>query len=169
VDDLARRGEILGVDQASEPTMPDQPPRPFQFSVLKLLVFMGVLCVVCILLYPAIQAAREAARRQECTNNLFQIGIALHNYHDIYGQFPPPYTADSNGTPLHSWRVRLQVFMVGSDFGDTFDHTLPWDNPKNLKVSARWSRLFQCPSARQPAGSGLTNYVMFLKYQHPTK
>src|SRR5437867_7559265 len=69
-----------------------------------LVVCGGILAA---LLLPAIQAAREAARRAQSSNNLKQIALALHNYHDVHGSFPPAVVTDANGQPLYSGRVLL--------------------------------------------------------------
>src|SRR3954451_11798156 len=67
--------------------------RPGGFTLIELLVVIAIIGALIALLLPAVQAAREAARRASCTNNLKQIGVALHNYHDGHLVFPPGYSS----------------------------------------------------------------------------
>src|SRR4051794_16882060 len=77
----------------------------------ELLVLVGILCVAAAWLASTRGDARGAARRMQCQNNLKQLALAIHLYHDDLGCFPPPYIADSRGNPMHSWRVLLLPYM----------------------------------------------------------
>ncbi len=66
------------------------------FTLIELLVVIAIIAILIALLLPAVQQAREAARRSTCKNNMKQLGIALHNHHDVYGNFPPGATDDDN-------------------------------------------------------------------------
>ncbi|HWB08087.1 MAG TPA: DUF1559 domain-containing protein [Pirellulales bacterium] len=120
--------------------------------VVGMLVCGGILVA---LLLPAVQAAREAARRSQCNNNLKQIGLAMQIYNDTYGTFPPAYIADTNGKPMHSWRVLILPFMEQESLYDRYNFNEPWDGPNNSQLAAMIPPSYRCPS--DPAGFGSTN------------
>src|SRR5436190_920277 len=111
---------------------------------------VGGVCVIGILvalLLPAVQAAREAARRMQASNHLKQLSLAMLNYHDTYGCVPPAVVTDSNGKPLYSGRVLLLPFMEQKGLYDQFDKTQAWDSPANLSLSQQDLLVFTDPSA----------------------
>ena len=110
------------------------------------------------LLLPAIQAAREAARRSQSSNNLKQIGLALHNYHDVFGSFPPAVVTNEDGKPLYSGRVLLLPFLNQQAIYNQFDKEKAWNSPENTALSQTVIPIFVDPSsATLPAGQ--TDYL----------
>ena len=108
------------------------------------------------LLLPAVNAARESARRVAGMNNLKQIGVAMHNFHDSYSGFPAAYSADKNGKPLLSWRVHILPFIGGQALYRQFKLDEPWDSPHNKKLIARMPAVYQAAGSRNSPGK--TNY-----------
>ncbi len=94
-------------------------------------VMIGVPTLLVLLLLPAVQQAREAARRSTCKNNLKQIGLALHNYHDTFGLLPPGATIASDGTAHHGWTTRILPYLEASPIYNCLDLNLPWNDSKN--------------------------------------
>lgn len=113
-------------------------------------IMLPCLGVLIALLLPAVQSAREAARRSQCTNNLKQISLALYNYNERYGSFPPAYTTDAQGKPLLSWRVLILPYLEQSNLYEQFKLDEPWDGPTNLTLFSRMPSVYKCPS--EPGG-----------------
>ena len=109
-------------------------------------VFIAVIGILAALMLPAVSAAREAARRMQCTNNEKQLALAMHNYLDVYKTFPPAYTTDENGNPLHSWRVLLLPFIEQSVLYESIRLDEPWDSEYNRQFHDVNIFAFQCPS-----------------------
>ncbi|MEI8019225.1 MAG: DUF1559 domain-containing protein, partial [Schlesneria sp.] len=93
-------------------------------------MFFGVSILIALLL-PAVQQAREAARRTQCKNNLKQIGLALHNYHDTYKLFPAAHLNDVEGEPKLSWRVSILPFLGEAGRYNAYQFDDAWDSPLN--------------------------------------
>lgn len=117
--------------------------------------------VLVALLLPAVQAAREAARRMQCQNNLKQVALAMHNYHDTYKAFPPAYTVDADGNKLHSWRTLMLPFIEQAPLYDQIDLNKPWDAPENRHIADIAIPVYACPS--DPNGTlPFTNYMVIV-------
>ena len=128
------------------------------FRLVELLVVVGLIGLLVACLLPINRGgSREAGRRMSCWNNLKQIAIALHNYQDTYGCFPPAYTVDANGKPLHSWRTLILPFAEQKPLYDKIDLTKPWNDPANQEAYETSLSLYQCPSISLPKCH--TNYL----------
>jgi type II secretory pathway pseudopilin PulG len=125
------------------------------------IVLMGSICVIGVLvalLLPAVQAAREAARRQVSLNHLKNLSLAMQNYHDAYNAFPPAVVTDDSGQPLYSGRVLLLPFLEEKPLYDKFDKTQAWDSPANLAFSQQDLQIFTDPSTAKRI-PGQTDYL----------
>lgn len=102
---------------------------------------------------PAIQKVREAAARTKSMNNLKQIGIAIHNYHDANNRFPEDIK-DKNGKPILSWRVAILPYIEQQALYQRFKLDEPWDSANNKKLSQARIPVFESPRFAPPAEGG---------------
>jgi prepilin-type N-terminal cleavage/methylation domain-containing protein/prepilin-type processing-associated H-X9-DG protein len=133
------------------------------FTLVELLVVIAIIGILVALLLPAVQAAREAARRMQCSNNMKQIGLALHNYHDTFKTFPQGNIVRISGTgvpPLRgdgwTWHARILPFVEQKGLYDQVSMIIGTDidneNSARQLLAGRDTRLtyFQCPSHPNP-------------------
>lgn len=119
------------------------------FTLVELLVVIAIIGVLVALLLPAVQQAREAARRMSCNNNLKQIGVALHNHHDAKLTFPPGgMQTGGNGTPCYTtWTIEILPYMEQQALYDKYDQSLLNTHANNYAVIAQQRMVpYECPS-----------------------
>jgi prepilin-type processing-associated H-X9-DG protein len=118
--------------------------------------------VLIALLLPAVQSAREAARRAQCVNNLKQISLALLNYESANGAFPASAVKDTRGKPLLSWRVQILPYLEQKPLYDKFRQDEPWDSPHNKELLKYMPMVYACPSRGSTVEAGMTHYRAFV-------
>ncbi|MBM3997940.1 MAG: DUF1559 domain-containing protein [Planctomycetes bacterium] len=131
------------------------------FTLVELLVVIAIIGILVALLLPAVQAAREAARRTQCSNNIRQIGLALHSFHDARKFFPPGSittstsvaamgTKNALGIPIgveHGWAVFILPYVEQQPLYDQYRFDLDWRDPGNLGPREQQLSVFQCASS----------------------
>lgn len=135
------------------------------FTLVELLVVIAIIGILVGLLLPAVQAAREAARRMQCGNHLMQLGVALHNY-EMAHRMLPPGTVDATGPiqhlPIgfhHSWIVQILPMIDESVAYNLLDHRQSIYSKANFPVRAHTLSQLQCPSSPMGGGGPYSGYA----------
>ncbi len=168
------------------------------FTLVELLVVIAIIGILVALLLPAVQAAREAARRMSCSNNLKQVALSMHSYHDVHNTFPFAYMIDLSNLNIQTWGTQILPFLEQVAVSDQWENRVPaFDQAsslgfptdavnRNLELARTYLPVFVCPSAPHsapyvydgalPAGAGgpgvpplpLTWTVAVSDYCNPT-
>ncbi len=117
------------------------------FTLVELLVVIAIIAMLVSLLLPAVQSAREAARRTMCISNIRQIAIACLNYHDTQGEYP----RSSYNNPDHNWAPFLFPYIEEQTVRDIYDFDVPWNHRRNRNAISKIVGVFSCPSS--PVGA----------------
>src|SRR5262245_778218 len=126
------------------------------FTLIELLVVIAIIAVLVGLLLPAVQASREAASRLRCANNLKQIGVAVHNFHDTYSQLPP---AGIGGDGEATWAVFILSFLEQANLYNQCNLSLEYNYYRSptTAVGTQLS-VYYCPSRRSPPQLSITGF-----------
>ena len=125
-------------------------PLPFKRYFIRLAVLLVLLSIFTWLLqftFSAVNDARGAALRMYCAGRMNQLSCAFYSYHETHGSFPPAYTVDENGKPLHSWRVLLLPFMEHKELYEKIRLDEPWDSEYNRQFHEISLGIYQCPAS----------------------
>ncbi|HVV99606.1 MAG TPA: DUF1559 domain-containing protein [Planctomycetaceae bacterium] len=131
-------------------------PRRRGFTLIELLVVIAIIAVLIALLLPAVQQAREAARRSQCKNNLKQLGLALHNYHETHSVFPPsfsqwswknnPSSGNIDQRPTFKWFVYILPFVDQAPLYNNLNFSVSSRVAPNAQYAGNLIPIYNCPS-----------------------
>jgi prepilin-type N-terminal cleavage/methylation domain-containing protein/prepilin-type processing-associated H-X9-DG protein len=117
------------------------------FTLIELLVVIAIIAVLAALILPAVQTAREAARRAQCANNLKQMALAVHNFHDSKKHLPSSIRPAATGTVRFGSLTQLLPFLDKKVQWDQYDGSVNWSHANNLPVTSQRVNVFECPSS----------------------
>jgi prepilin-type N-terminal cleavage/methylation domain-containing protein len=120
------------------------------FTLIELLVVIAIIGVLIGLLVPAVQKVRESANRTACSNNLKQIGLALHGYHDTKGYFPGNHRPPANNTIRERWFTKILPYLEEGNIWSKYDESSNWSSAANVPLTSTFLKIAVCPSGLEP-------------------
>jgi prepilin-type N-terminal cleavage/methylation domain-containing protein/prepilin-type processing-associated H-X9-DG protein len=126
------------------------PRRRHAFTLVELLVVIAIIAVLVGLLLPAVQKARDAAARSACQNNLKQIGLAVHAFHDSKTYLPSNHRLPTPGGPRTRWFTRVLPYLDQGNIAAGYDEAINWDAGGNAALTSTFLKVAICPSAPNP-------------------
>lgn len=147
------------------------------FTLIELLVVIAIIAVLIALLLPAVQQARESARRTQCKNNLKQLGLAQHNYHDNHKQFTPAWIRVNGGAyvdtnycntmaanQLAPWTVFVLPFIDQANLYSSFNLNLPFSDASNGTMAPNGPLVVRIPAFQCPSNTFVGQWPLHLDY-----
>ncbi len=114
-------------------------------SVAMILIFAAIGVVMMFSSPSRRNSALSVAQSAQCASNLREVMVALHNYHDTYGSFPPAHTTDAQGNPLHSWRTLILPYLGYANLYNDIRWDEPWDSEYNKQFHRWMPQQYACP------------------------
>ncbi|MGI9517809.1 MAG: DUF1559 domain-containing protein, partial [Pirellulaceae bacterium] len=140
---------------------------PMIKTTIEILIVFAIAILLAMMFLPGCPDDYGPRPRTDCANNIRQIVLAMHNYYDTNGHFPPAVVFDAKVRPMHSWRTLIMPYMEMNDAYNKYDFNQPWDSPHNRKVAEMITDTseFQCPTYQSSDGrhalvEGYTNYLL---------
>ena len=121
------------------------------FTMIEVLIVIGIIGVLVSLTLPAVQAARESSRRSQCSNNLKQLGLAVQSFENAFKKLPSSEPISLEGVPLsHGWMIYVMPYLEQQRLYDVYQFSKPWHDAANMPVTSVRNAMLECPGSVNP-------------------
>jgi prepilin-type N-terminal cleavage/methylation domain-containing protein len=126
-------------------------PTRSAFTLIELLIVLGIIGILVGLTLPAVMASREASRRSQCSANLKQLGLAIHSFHSAFRRLPSSEPISLEGTPqAHGWMIYVMPHLEQQQLYDKYQFKKPWYDVQNMPVVGMRKEFLECPASPEP-------------------